>query len=267
MIARSVAPLTKDFDFFVSHASEEKESVASPIAQALTARGYRVWFDKGELTVGDRLMRTINEGLARSRYGVVILSRAFFQKDWPQWELEGLAAIENTEGRKVILPVWHQLTLQDIAAIAPLLAGRLASNTSKGIEHVVNELIQAYELGLRDVPVAELKQSEIPSVADAFEQEPLDLYADAEEMFANGHTAINRIVAAMGEFTQNVKQFTAENEALVAAGTRLGPKALRARVNTVVPVFEDYRRVIERGDYGEVGRRGITVDDTRTHPR
>lgn len=77
--ARSL--LMKEYDFFICHASEDKAEVASPIAKGLTARGYRAWIDAGQLTVGDRLLRNINEGVARSRYGVVILSPAFFEKD------------------------------------------------------------------------------------------------------------------------------------------------------------------------------------------
>ena len=71
-------------DVFISHAGEDKEDVARPIAEALAAAGWSVWLDEYELTVGDRLTRSINVGLASSRFGVVVLSRAFFAKHWPQ---------------------------------------------------------------------------------------------------------------------------------------------------------------------------------------
>lgn len=266
----------RDFDFFISHASEDKADVALPIAKGLREIGYSVWIDAGELTVGDRLLRNINEGLARSRYGVVILSRAFFEKDWPQWELEGLVAKENAERRKVILPVWHQLTLGDIAAAAPILAGRLATDTSAGIEHVINDLVHAYQHGPEEVRIDALIQSDIPEIAELFEQEPLDLYADAQEEFELGNAATNRIVHAMNVFTAKAQRFNSENQALAAAGTQMGSKALRARINLIVPIFDEYSSVIEQNAHamGEsMGKalllitRGLVLDTDQTADR
>jgi hypothetical protein len=48
-------------------------------------------FDEFTLSVGDRLRRSIDRGLANCRYGIVILSPMFFGKEWPQRELDGLA--------------------------------------------------------------------------------------------------------------------------------------------------------------------------------
>jgi TIR domain len=132
-------------DVFISHAGEDKADVARPIAEALGSVGWSVWLDEYELTVGDRLTRSINAGLASSRFGVVVLSRAFFAKRWPQEELEGLAAKEAATGSKVILPVWHGIDEQYLADVAPMLAGRLGVSTTKGIPHVAQELIRALD--------------------------------------------------------------------------------------------------------------------------
>jgi hypothetical protein len=40
-----------------------------------------VWFDEFTLKVGDSLRRTIDHGLGYSRFGVVVLSPAFFAKE------------------------------------------------------------------------------------------------------------------------------------------------------------------------------------------
>ena len=69
-----------------------------------------MWIDESELFVGDSLRAKIDEGLAQSQFGIVILSPSFFSKHWPQAELDGLAARE-ANGEKRILPVWHNLTL------------------------------------------------------------------------------------------------------------------------------------------------------------
>jgi hypothetical protein len=57
----------KEWDAFVSHASEEKDSVVEPLVRALETRGLRIWYDRTTLSVGDSLRRSIDEGLARSR--------------------------------------------------------------------------------------------------------------------------------------------------------------------------------------------------------
>src|SRR5438105_3767934 len=96
------------WDVFISHASEDKATVAIPLAAALNRAGLRVWLDKQQLEVGDSLRQRIDSGLAKCRFGVVILSESFFKKHWPQKELDGLVAREEL-GLKVLLPVWHGL--------------------------------------------------------------------------------------------------------------------------------------------------------------
>ena len=116
-------------EFFISHAGEDKVSVARPLAKALAAAGWKVWLDELELTVGDSLTGRLNAALARSRFGVVVLSHAFFSKHWPQQELNALAAREAAAGTKVILPVWHGIDQAYLAAVAPMLADRLGVST------------------------------------------------------------------------------------------------------------------------------------------
>lgn len=133
----------ESFDVFISHASEDKAEVATPLAKALKERGVRVWLDNQELVLGDSLARKIDEGLATSKFGVVILSSHFFGKNWPQRELDGLVAREVTEGGKVILPIWHGVTDHEVTKYSPTLAGKLAVATGAGIEKVAEEVVKA----------------------------------------------------------------------------------------------------------------------------
>jgi formylglycine-generating enzyme required for sulfatase activity len=130
-----------DWDVFISHAWEDKEDIARPLAEALRRKGLRVWYDEFTLTLGDSLRRSIDRGLAQSRYGVVILSPYFFAKEWPQKELDGLAARE-VSGEKVILPVWHNITADQVREYSPTLADRVAVSSDRGLEHVVQELLR-----------------------------------------------------------------------------------------------------------------------------
>jgi TIR domain len=92
------------WDVFICHASEDKIPVAQPLANALAALGLHVWIDESEIRLGDSLRSKIDTGLARSRFGVLILSENFFSKDWPKLELNGLIAREISH-TKVVLPI------------------------------------------------------------------------------------------------------------------------------------------------------------------
>jgi len=131
---------------FISHASEDKESIARPLKNALTDAGLRVWYDESELKIGDRLHKSIDEGIAKSGFGIVILSENFFKKDWPQRELEGLVAKE-IGGRKVILPIWHNVDAAFIRSKSLLLAGLVGVQTSKGIPFIVQNVLDVVKPG------------------------------------------------------------------------------------------------------------------------
>ncbi len=131
-----------EWDVFISHASEDKEEFARPLAMAIRDRGLKVWFDEFTLRVGDSLRRSIDKGLAHSRYGVVIISPAFLSKEWPQKELDGLMARE-IDGRKVILPVWHNIDAATLRRCSPMLADRLATSSNKDMVQIVSELLDA----------------------------------------------------------------------------------------------------------------------------
>lgn len=128
------------WDVFVSHASEDKESVAKPLADALKKAGLSVWYDEFELKVGDSLRRSIDDGLSKSRYGIVILSPAFFAKEWTQKELDGLVQLEAA-GKSRILPVWFDVSADDVRAYSPTLSDRIAAKWSDGPSKVLSDIV------------------------------------------------------------------------------------------------------------------------------
>lgn len=123
------------YDVFICHASEDKDFV-EPLARALIDKGLKVWYAPIKLTIGDSLRQEIDRGLATSRYGVVVLSEAFFKKNWPQSELDALASRQNSEGRKVILPIWHEIDTGEVQKKSPLLASLYAARSGDGLEVV-----------------------------------------------------------------------------------------------------------------------------------
>ncbi|HMH54259.1 MAG TPA: toll/interleukin-1 receptor domain-containing protein, partial [Candidatus Acidoferrum sp.] len=82
-------------------------------------------FTKTLLKVGDSLRESIDKGLASTRFGIIVLSKAFFGKRWTQYELNGLLAREH-QGRKLVLPVWYELSHDEVVAYSPSLADKVA---------------------------------------------------------------------------------------------------------------------------------------------
>jgi hypothetical protein len=129
-----------NYDVFISYAVEDKQSVARPLASELRRRGWAVWFDEFELSIGDSLAGAIEQGWSQSRIGVIILSPSFFGKHWTGRELAAFVAREDSESSRLILPVWHGVDTQDVAKFSPALADRLAIDTSAGIPGVVDAI-------------------------------------------------------------------------------------------------------------------------------
>jgi TIR domain len=136
------APESKKWDVFISHASEDKQ-FTDQLYAALTRHGVSVWYDKSVLVIGDSLRKKIDEGLAGSRFGVVVVSRPFFSKQWPQAELDALFSMQNSDGRKRILPVWHEIEREEVAKHSPLIAGLMASQSSSGLQQNVADILHA----------------------------------------------------------------------------------------------------------------------------
>lgn len=128
------------WDVFISHATEDKAAVAVPLRNALVALGVTVWLDKTELVVGDSLRRKIDQGIRASRFGIVVLSKHFFAKGWTNHELDGLIT-RTVAGEQSLLPIWHQITAEDVRAYSPSLADRVALSTeSTAIDEMASQI-------------------------------------------------------------------------------------------------------------------------------
>jgi hypothetical protein len=131
----------KRSDLFISHVAEDEEEIARPLANALNAAGLKVWSGNSALKRGDNLRESIDDGLVRAKSGIAILSHHFFEKQWPQEELNHLATRE-VSGKKVILPLWHKVGFQEVFGYSPVLADRVAISTDKGLEYVVQRIVE-----------------------------------------------------------------------------------------------------------------------------
>lgn len=120
----------KKYDLFISHASEDKDAIVRPLATILERLSVRVWYDEFSLQLGDSLTASIDKGLQESRYGLVVLSKAFLSKKWPEYEYRSLMTRE-IDGERVILPLWYDVTKDDIKNFSLYLADIMALPISR----------------------------------------------------------------------------------------------------------------------------------------
>ncbi|HET8574326.1 MAG TPA: DUF1883 domain-containing protein [Edaphocola sp.] len=132
----------REHDVFISHASEDKDEIVRPLAIALRNAGLSVWYDEFELKIGDSLRQKIDKGLAKSKFGIVVLSRNFIKKGWTNYELDGIIT-KVVSGEQVLLPIWHNITKQEVVDFSPSIADKLARNTANfTVEEIANEIAE-----------------------------------------------------------------------------------------------------------------------------
>lgn len=100
---RRHAEMVREFDLFLSHASEDKPRVRE-LNKKLEAVGIKVFFDEKSISWGDSIVARINHGLLKSNFFVPFLTNTFVQKGWTNKELNS-AISANANRQKRILPI------------------------------------------------------------------------------------------------------------------------------------------------------------------
>lgn len=119
-----------DYDAFICHSGEDKEDFVRPLATDLRARGLDVWYDEFRLEIGDNIRESIDQGLSNSDFGIVVLSKSFFEREWTEYELNGLLE-RDFNSDKVILPIWLDIEKETVEDNSPPLADKYAIEASK----------------------------------------------------------------------------------------------------------------------------------------
>jgi len=89
---------------FLSHASEDKAFVLD-FAARLRKRGVDVWLDRWEILPGDSFVdRIFEEGIARAKAIIVVLSRHSADKPWVREELN-VAVVRKIDAATRLIPV------------------------------------------------------------------------------------------------------------------------------------------------------------------
>jgi hypothetical protein len=237
---------------FISHATEDQPELVRPLAEALSGE-YEVWYAEYQLVVGMSLFEEISKGLASSDHGIVVLSPHFFAKKWPQQELNGLFTLEEKD-KKVILPVWHGVTQEEVKSYSPILADRVAAKSEEGLEVVVNEIkravsyfdrgkaVQTATSGLSRLRSALQRKAEIDR-SESIVSSNAGVAAASETGRKTVDLLVSRVKALLDEGIAGIRIDEPNgNNVLYFANVWLGSLCLRAEyANTVVNSARDAR--------------------------
>ena len=133
---------TSMYDVFISHASEDKQDFVNPLVEKLQDVGIRVWIDALEMQWGKSLREQIDNGIKRSKFAILVLSKHFFAKKWPQRELDGILAKESMTGNSP-LPIWHNITQEELYDFSPMLSGIYAYSSKN---YSIDDICKALQL-------------------------------------------------------------------------------------------------------------------------
>jgi len=144
-------PDGEKYDVFICHSSADKEEFVEPLVRELNRDGLLVWYDDDILEIGDSIRESIDSGLAKSHCGAVILSKSFFEKDWTQYELNGLITRDVEGDDTVILPVWYNIDKETVKENSPSLANKKAIIADgQNIQSRAKKLSKAIKSRIRD---------------------------------------------------------------------------------------------------------------------
>ena len=133
---------SEEYDVFVSHAWEDKESFVDEFVAELEKLDIKVWYDKQRIKWGDSMRARIDDGLKKSKFGITVISPDYIAdgKYWTKAELDGLFQLESVNG-KMLLPIWHNITKQQVMNYSPIIASKLAMTTaSMTAEEIASEM-------------------------------------------------------------------------------------------------------------------------------
>lgn len=121
----------EQYDAFISHAWEDKEGFVDELVDEMRKEGIVVWYDTTQMAWGDSMRQRIDDGLKKSKFGVVVLSPNYIAegKYWTKAELNGLFQLESVNG-KTLLPIWYNLNKKDVMNFSPIIADKKAMTTA-----------------------------------------------------------------------------------------------------------------------------------------
>ena len=120
-----------EYDVFISHANKDKEELIEELYKSLSKLGISIFYDKESLEWGDNWKKRILNGTKKAEFAIIVISENFFDREWTERELSEFLNRQNRNGQKLILPIVHNITMQQLQAKYPNVADIQAIDSSK----------------------------------------------------------------------------------------------------------------------------------------
>ena len=83
-------------------------------------------------------------GILNPKFVVVFLSPNFINSGWTDYEFKSFLNREINEKRIIILPIWHDVSFEDVKNYNPYLVDKFALDTKKhSMDEIVESIYQA----------------------------------------------------------------------------------------------------------------------------
>lgn len=127
---------------FIAHDTRDKDAIVRELAKGLLGLSCPVWYDEFSLKVGDNLRQAVEKGLKEAKKCIMIISPHFISNEgWARAEVDSLITREFVEKDNVILPVWHEVSRDDVYNYSPILANKVALPSSLGVDELAHRLV------------------------------------------------------------------------------------------------------------------------------
>lgn len=140
----------KDYDVFISHANADKSDYVNELYLTMKKLGINIFYDSDVLSWGDNWKDIILRGTEQSEFAIIVISESFFGREWTERELSELLLRQNKMKQKIVLPLLHNITFEQLKEKYPLLqyTQSIRSNDYSA-EHIAillaKELIKRYK--------------------------------------------------------------------------------------------------------------------------
>lgn len=135
-----VDPQSKSIDFFISHASEDKDEFVREFVNRLLKLGYLTFYDEYSIKLGDSIVEKLNEGISNSQVFIIVISPNFLKKKWTNKEFNTIFSLSTQLGKRLI-PVYHNIDYESVLLHYPLLNEIKGINTSVGMDLLCSEVV------------------------------------------------------------------------------------------------------------------------------
>lgn len=122
------------YDVFISHANKDKLNFIDDLYSSLDSLGINIFYDKKSLEWGDKWKDRILDGVNQSEFAIIVISENFFGREWTEKELNEFLNRQNKNGQKIILPVVHNITMEQLRDKYPSIA-EIQAISSKDYSH------------------------------------------------------------------------------------------------------------------------------------